>query len=64
MKTIHQRHQILASLDAMDQSQTERVLDFIKGMLSQSPAETRHQSVKREALRQIRKALQENQVTA
>lgn len=64
MKTVHQRRQILASLDAMDQVQTEKVLDFIKGLTTYPPRETAKQAFKREALKQIRQALQENRISA
>ena len=64
MKSIHHRHQILESLDSMDQAQTEKVLDFIKRMKSYPPQETAQQILKREALRQIRQALRENRIAA
>lgn len=64
MKSIHQRHQILESLNSMDQAQTEKVLDFIKRMRNYPPQETAQQVLKREALKQIRQALQENKIAA
>jgi hypothetical protein len=64
MKRIHHRHQILESLDSMDQTQTEKVLDFIKRMQSYPPQETAQQVLKREALKQIRQALRENRLAA
>lgn len=47
---------ILQSLDAMDQTQMNEVLSYIKGILrSSSPSD--YQSFKREALKEIRQAL-------
>jgi hypothetical protein len=57
MTTIHQKHQILESLSTMDQAQTEKVLHYIKGLLTYSKKETAHEKLKREALREIRMAL-------
>jgi hypothetical protein len=53
----NQKHQILESLDALDQTQTDKVLDYIKGLLSPSKDEPNYQSFKREALKEIRQAL-------
>jgi hypothetical protein len=41
----------------MDQAQTEKVLHYIKGLLTYSKKETAHEKLKREALREIRMAL-------
>ena len=60
MKTIHQKHQILASLDAMDSTQTEKVLMYIKGLLNPQPRENRNQLIRLEAMKQIRQALKES----
>jgi len=57
MTTIHQKHAILESLDSLDQSQTEKVLAYIKGLLYSSQDEAAHQKLKREALKEIRRAL-------
>lgn len=54
MTNINQKHKILESLDLLDQSQTEMVLDYIKGMTQPLRNE---QKIKREALKQIRQAL-------
>jgi hypothetical protein len=57
MTAINQKHQILESLDALDQTQTDKVLDYIKGLLSPKKDEPNYQSFKREALKEIRQAL-------
>jgi hypothetical protein len=54
MTNINQKHKILESLDSLDQAQTEKVLDYIKGMTRPMGNE---QHIKREALKQIRQAL-------
>ena len=56
MNSVTKKLQILESLSALDQSQTEKVLAYIKDMLApRSDAE--HKRNKREAMREIRKAL-------
>jgi hypothetical protein len=55
MTSINQKHQILESLDSLDQDQTKKVLDYITSMIQYSSRDD--QRVKREALRQIRQAL-------
>lgn len=50
---------ILQSLDAMDQLQMENVLDYIKSILRNSDAAD-HKSFKKEAMKEIRKALKQN----
>ncbi|MFZ6010507.1 MAG: hypothetical protein ACOYXT_09180 [Bacteroidota bacterium] len=57
MTTFHQRHQILESLDSLDQVQTEKVLDYIKGLLTVPRTDARYQKLKREAMKEIRHAL-------
>jgi hypothetical protein len=54
MASIHQKHKILESLDSLDQAQTEKVLDYINGMIKPLRNDQR---LKREALKQIRQAL-------
>jgi response regulator of citrate/malate metabolism len=54
MSDINQKHKILESLDSLDQAQTEKVLNYIKGMTQPLRNE---QQIKREALKQIRQAL-------
>jgi hypothetical protein len=57
MKTIDQKHQILESLDTLDQNQTEKVLNYINGLINVSREDVRYQSLKREAIKEIRQAL-------
>jgi len=57
MTTIHQKHEILESLDSLDQNQTEKVLQYIKGMLITNQDEATYKKFKREALKEIRQAL-------
>ena len=56
MKTINQRHQILESLSALDNAETEKVLDYIKNLLY-SKNDLRRQVLKSRALTEIRQAL-------
>jgi hypothetical protein len=57
MKTIDQKHQILESLDTLDQNQTEKVLNYINGLTNVPREDVRYQSLKREAIKEIRQAL-------
>lgn len=57
MTTVTQKLRILESLDALDQSQSEKVLAYIKNMLATSRDESQYKSFKREAMKEIRKAL-------
>ncbi len=57
MTSFHQRHQILDSLDALDQRQTEKVLEYIRSLQGSVRDESQHQKVKREAMKEIRLAL-------
>ncbi len=59
--TIHQRHRILESLDSMDLAQMEKVLQYIKGVLSEPVRESAEERQRREAMRQIREALIDKQ---
>jgi hypothetical protein len=56
MNSITKKLQILESLDAMDQTQTEKVLAYIKDMLTPKSEIERKRS-KREAMKEIRQAL-------
>jgi hypothetical protein len=52
---------ILQSLDAMDKVQMEEVLIYIKSILNQPEKTTDYKAFKKEAMKEIRKALrQEN----
>lgn len=57
MISFHQKHQILESLDSLDQGQTEKVLEYIRTLMNSKKDESHHQRMKREALREIRLAL-------
>lgn len=57
MTSINQKHKILESLDTLDQAQTEKVLDYIKGLLTGSREDASYQKLKREAMKEIRQAL-------
>lgn len=57
MTSFHQKHQILESLDSLDHSQTEKVLAYIRTLMHKRQDENFHQSVKQEALKEIRLAL-------
>jgi len=49
---------ILQSLDAMDTPQMEDVLNYIKGLMTQTPRS--NDSFKREAMKEIRQALRKS----
>lgn len=57
MTLFHQKHQILASLDSMDQGQTEKVLEYIKSIMYSKKNEASQNYLKREAMKEIRQAL-------
>lgn len=56
MNSVTKKLQILESLNALDQTQTEKVLAYIKDMLTPSD-ESQHKRNKREAMKEIRQAL-------
>jgi hypothetical protein len=57
MTSINQKHQILDSLNSLDSSQAEKVLEYIKGLLYTAPDEASQKQLKREAMKEIRRAL-------
>jgi hypothetical protein len=57
MTSFHHKHQIMESLDSLDQSQTEKVLAYIRTLTHSRQEEMSHQNLKREALKEIRLAL-------
>ena len=57
MTTLHQKHQILESLNSMDHVQTEKVLAYVKGLLRPTPHETAYDRFKRNAMKEISEAL-------
>ena len=56
MNSVTKKLQILESLNAMDQSQMEKVLAYIKDMLTPKN-ELEYKRNKREAMKEIRQAL-------
>lgn len=57
MTTANQKLRILESLEALDQSQSEKVLAYIKNMLAATQSENQYKRLKREAMKEIRNAL-------
>jgi hypothetical protein len=57
MTNFDQKHKILASLDSLDQEQTQQVMAYIKSLTYRSAEEMSYQKFKREALKEIRQAL-------
>ena len=60
MTTFNQKHQIMESLDSLDQQQTEEVLEYIKGLLYTPRSDADYKKLKRDALKEIRQALGNN----
>jgi hypothetical protein len=59
MTSNHQKHEILESIESLDQTQAEQVLAYIKGLVG-SRDEVGYQKLKREAMKEIRQALGKN----
>jgi hypothetical protein len=58
MTTLHQKFQIMESLDFLDQAQAKDVLNYIHDLQHRTILENQHhQKVKREAMIEIRQAL-------
>ena len=57
MTNLNQKSQILESLNALDQAQTNQVMAYINALLYADKDTTDHQQLKRAALREIRQAL-------
>jgi mRNA-degrading endonuclease RelE of RelBE toxin-antitoxin system len=57
MTTIHQKHEILESLKSLDQTQSEKVLEYIKGLVYATPDDASKKKFKQEAMKEIRYAL-------
>lgn len=62
MKTKTQRTQILETLDVLDQAQTEQVLAYMKQMIQVENDKAVYRKFKREAMREIRDALNRERV--
>lgn len=48
---------ILESLEDLDQAQTEKVLDYIRGLVKITREDAKYQALKNQALQEIRQAL-------
>lgn len=57
MTTANQRNQILETLNVLDQEQAEKVLAYMKNILYSDTDHAVYRKFKREAMRDIRKAL-------
>ncbi len=57
MIAVKPRTKIMATLDVLDQHQTEKVLDYIKGILHDPKKDIGYMKFKEKALREIRDAL-------
>ncbi|MBL6446322.1 hypothetical protein JMN32_08380 [Fulvivirga sp. 29W222] len=57
MKAITKKQAILQSLEAMDASEMEKVLDYIKDLLYNPSNDSNYQKVKQQAMREIQRAL-------
>lgn len=57
MNSVTEKLQILESLNALDKTQTEKVLAYIKDMLAPNKEEQEYKRSKREAMKEIRQAL-------
>jgi len=55
--TTNKKHEILKSLDSLDQAQTEKVMEYIQGLVGSAQNETYYRLFKREAMKEIRQAL-------
>ncbi|HYG17613.1 MAG TPA: hypothetical protein VD816_01745 [Ohtaekwangia sp.] len=53
----NQKHEILESLDSLDQGQTEKVLAYIQALRHTSSSEADHKRLKQRAMKEIRQAL-------
>jgi hypothetical protein len=55
--TVHQKIRIVESLDSLDRVQAEKVLEYIKNLLYTPKEALTYERFKREAINEIRKAL-------
>jgi hypothetical protein len=60
MITVTQKLRIMESLDALNQTQSEKVLAYIRSMVNNQREEDQYKRFKREAMKDIRKALKTN----
>lgn len=57
MTTTNQKQEILQSLSNLDAAQSEKVLTYIRGLLSGHRNEVHYQMLKRQAMKEIGQAL-------
>jgi hypothetical protein len=62
MTARNQKTQILESLASLNQTEAEKVLNYIRGLKREPDTESTHQRTKREAMIQIRQALNSGRV--
>lgn len=55
--TTNKKNEILKSLESLDQTQAEKVMEYIKGLTGSTRNETYYRLFKREAMKEIRLAL-------
>jgi hypothetical protein len=55
--TANKKNEILKSLESLDQAQAEKVMEYIKGLVGSTRNETYYRLFKREAMKEIRQAL-------
>ncbi|ELR73654.1 hypothetical protein C900_02058 [Fulvivirga imtechensis AK7] len=60
MKTLTKKQAILQSLEAMNASEMEKVLDYIKDLLYDPHHDENYQQFKQKAMKEIEKALKKN----
>ena len=60
MKTLTKKQAILQSLEAMNASEMEKVLDYIKDLLYDHHHDHNYQQFKQNAMKEIEKALKKN----
>jgi CO dehydrogenase/acetyl-CoA synthase beta subunit len=57
MTTTNQKQEILQSLSSLDSVQSEKVLNYIKGLMKGNQNEVQYQRLKQEAMKEISQAL-------
>lgn len=62
MITVTQKLQILESLSYLDQTQSDKVLTYIKSLLNSPKDDMRYKRWKNEGMKEIRMALQRDRV--
>lgn len=57
MTTMHQKLEIMQTLNRLDAVQSEKVLDYIKGLLYSPQSDLHRQHIRRKAMKEIGQAL-------